>query len=192
MSKAWWQDRITNEEDRRRCGVENLEHRLRKMRFRWFGHVKCRDENSILGRVMELEVESRRPVGRPKKTWSKVLEEDMGKLNITEDIWQRIENNGGNSYHLELQKWETNDVYNENDDDDVFIMCSLCPLSSIKSLQIIIFYSFLENTIPSRFNKIITNKIIYFIHLENAIPSRFLTSIFGPSCNTLQLGTWDS
>ena len=35
---------------------------------------------------MELEVEGRRPVGRPKKTWSKVVEEDMKKLNITEDM----------------------------------------------------------------------------------------------------------
>ena len=30
---------ITNEEVRR-CGVVNLEHRLSKMRLRWFGHVK--------------------------------------------------------------------------------------------------------------------------------------------------------
>ena len=35
---------------------------------------------------MELEVEGRRPVGRPKKAWSKVLEEDMRNLNITEDM----------------------------------------------------------------------------------------------------------
>ena len=35
---------------------------------------------------MELEVEGRRPVGRPKKTWSKVVEEDTRKLNITEDM----------------------------------------------------------------------------------------------------------
>ena len=49
---------FTNEEVRRRCEVDNLEHRLRKMRLRWFGHVKRRDENSILcRRVMELEVE---------------------------------------------------------------------------------------------------------------------------------------
>ena len=34
---------------------------------------------------MELEVEGRRPVGSPKKTWSKVMEEDMRKLNITEN-----------------------------------------------------------------------------------------------------------
>ena len=35
---------------------------------------------------MELAVQGRRQVGRPKKTWSKVVEEDMRKLNITEDM----------------------------------------------------------------------------------------------------------
>ena len=69
-----------------RCWMENLEHRLRKMRLRWLGHVKRRDENSILRRAMELKVDGRRPVGRPKKIWSKVVEEDMRKLNITEDM----------------------------------------------------------------------------------------------------------
>ena len=33
-----------------------------------------------------MEVEGRRPVGRPKNTGSKVVEEDMRKLNITEDM----------------------------------------------------------------------------------------------------------
>ena len=79
-----------NEEVRRRFGVENLEHRLSKMRLRWFGHmhVKRRDGNSILRRVMELEVKgTRRPVGRPKKTWTKVVEEYTRMLfNIPEDM----------------------------------------------------------------------------------------------------------
>ena len=35
---------------------------------------------------MELEVEGRKPVGRPKKTWNKVVEEDMKKLNLAEDM----------------------------------------------------------------------------------------------------------
>ena len=38
----------------------------------------------ILRRAMEME--GRRPVGRPKKTWSKIVEEDMRKLNITENM----------------------------------------------------------------------------------------------------------
>ena len=71
------------------------------MRLRWFGHVKLRDENSILRRVMKLEVEGRRTVGRPKKIWSKVVDKNVRKLNITEDIWQRIENSGGNLYHFQ-------------------------------------------------------------------------------------------
>ena len=68
ISRERWQDRITNEELRRRCGVVNLEHKLRKTKLRWFSHVKRRDEISILRRSMELEVESKRAVGRPKKT----------------------------------------------------------------------------------------------------------------------------
>ena len=52
MSRVRWQDRITNEEARRRCRVENLEHRLRKMKLRWFGHIKRREENSILRRAI--------------------------------------------------------------------------------------------------------------------------------------------
>ena len=31
-------------------------------------------------------MEGKRPVGRPKKTWSKVVKEDMKKLNIMEDM----------------------------------------------------------------------------------------------------------
>ena len=77
MSRVRWQDKITNEEVRRKFGVKNLEHRLRKTRLRWFGHIKRRDESSILRRAMKLEVQGRRRVGRPKKTWSKVVEEDI-------------------------------------------------------------------------------------------------------------------
>ena len=51
-----------------------------------FWSCKRRDENSILRKAMGLEVEGRRPVGRPKKTWSKVVEEDMRKLNIRQDM----------------------------------------------------------------------------------------------------------
>ena len=51
MSRKRWQDmyRITNEEVRRRCGVENLEHRLRKTRLRWFGHVNVGMRIAYLG-----------------------------------------------------------------------------------------------------------------------------------------------
>ena len=66
--------------------MENLEHRLRKTRLRGFGHVKYRDKNSILRRAMELKMEGRRPVGRPRRPGKMVVEENLRKLNIIEDM----------------------------------------------------------------------------------------------------------
>ena len=73
---------------------------LSKIRLKWFGHLKRRDENSILRRAMELELEGRSPVGRPNKAWSKVVKEDMRKQNITEDMAEEEEDL---CLYLELQ-----------------------------------------------------------------------------------------
>ena len=48
-------------------------------------------------------MEGRKPVGRPKKTWSKIVEEYMRKLNITEDMAETIKDD---------------DDDDDNDDDD--------------------------------------------------------------------------
>ena len=92
------------------------------MRLKWFGHVKCRDENSILWRAMELEVEGRRPVGRPKKTLSKVVvEEDIRKLNIAEDMaegkkqWRQLITSNPRSGKLGARNEDNDD---DDDDDD--------------------------------------------------------------------------
>ena len=92
-------------------------------------------------------MEGRRPVGRPKKTGSKVVEEDMRKLNITEDmaedrkLWMKlisrptpgklgtvnkeeeddddIDRCGGQLLPVQLHpKWENADINNNNDNDD--------------------------------------------------------------------------
>ena len=58
MSRVRKQDKGTNEEIRTKCGVENLEHRLRKTSFRWFGHVVMRIA-CIHRRATGLELEGR-------------------------------------------------------------------------------------------------------------------------------------
>ena len=40
----------------------------------------------LIAYLGELEMEGRRPVGKQKKTWSKEVEGDLRKLNITEDM----------------------------------------------------------------------------------------------------------
>ena len=48
--------------------------------------IKYSNMISHIRRVMELEVEGRRSVGRLKQTWSKVAEEDIRKLKILENM----------------------------------------------------------------------------------------------------------
>ena len=52
---------------------------------------------------MELKVEGRRPVGRPKKTWSK-----------------GIENSGGNSYCIQPKSEKLGTLISEDDDDSTY------------------------------------------------------------------------
>ena len=50
-------DRISNEEVRRRAGIEKeLANRADKREFRWFGHVERMDEYCMARRVLMAEV----------------------------------------------------------------------------------------------------------------------------------------
>ena len=77
-------DRVASEEVARRCGVKPVLTVVREGRLRWFGHVKRREGEGLLGEVMELEVPGVRPRGRPKKQWKKNVEEDLREMNLTE------------------------------------------------------------------------------------------------------------
>ncbi len=66
-----------------RCGVDDLESMLRRERLHWFGHVKKAGEDMVLGALEILEVEGRRPVGRPRKTW-RCIQEDLALLGMDE------------------------------------------------------------------------------------------------------------
>ena len=98
MAHVRWEDRVTNVEVRRRCGVRDIIEVLRRSRLRWFGHVSRREEDHVLRRAMEMEVEGRRPRGRPRMRWRGCVEEDMGKMNIRREdvydrrVWERLTN----------------------------------------------------------------------------------------------------
>ena len=78
-----------------RCGVRELEVKLRKGRLRWFGHVRRAGGDRMM-RVVEMEVGGRRPVERPKKTWMKCIQQDMDLLGVNEELvqdreeWRRV------------------------------------------------------------------------------------------------------
>ena len=85
MAGVSLRDRVRTEEVARRCGVDVLEIVMRERRLRWFGHVRRREEDNPMRKVMDLEVDGRRPPGRPRKTWRKTVEEDMRLVGVREE-----------------------------------------------------------------------------------------------------------
>ena len=97
MAHVRWEDRVPTEEVRR-CGVKDIKDVLRRSRLRWYGHVRRREDDHILRRASEMEVEGVRPRGRPRRTWRRCVEEDMRETNIREETvynrreWERLLN----------------------------------------------------------------------------------------------------
>ncbi len=55
-------------EEVRRCGVKDVTEVLKRSRLRWYGHVRRREEDHILRRAAEMEVEGRKSKeGKRKK-----------------------------------------------------------------------------------------------------------------------------
>ena len=60
-------DRVSNEEVRRRAGIEmELASRADQRVLRWFGHVEKMDDYRIARRVLMAEVSGARVRGRPR------------------------------------------------------------------------------------------------------------------------------
>ena len=87
-------DRVSSDELLRRCGLVDVIEMISVRRLRWYGHVARSPSTAELGRVFGMEVEGRRPRGRPKKTWMNCVEQDLAKIRaLKEDA-------------LDRQRWE--------------------------------------------------------------------------------------
>ncbi len=65
------------------CGVDDLESMLRRESLHWYGHVKKAGKDMVLEALERLEVEGRRPLGRPQETW-RCTKEDLALLGMDE------------------------------------------------------------------------------------------------------------
>ena len=59
-------DHIRNEEIMEAATVQPITTHLMQKRLRWYGHVRRRDDSHMTRTVLDMEVESVRPRGRPK------------------------------------------------------------------------------------------------------------------------------
>jgi len=77
------QDRIPSKGFRERLGLDNIILVLQQNRLRWYGHVLQKEDNDLVKKCMEYEMEGARPRRRPKKTRREIVEKDchVRKLN---------------------------------------------------------------------------------------------------------------
>lgn len=84
-------DRVPSSELRDRLGIELVTDIVRRNLLRWLGHVLRKDDDDWVKRTLTYEVEGMRGRGRPRKTWSQVLEKDMKECGMRrEDARDRV------------------------------------------------------------------------------------------------------
>ena len=82
---------MSSKELSERTGIDDIALILQQNRLHWYGHVlRKKDDDDWVKKCMEYEVEGPRPRGRPKRTWTEVVEKDCQarKLN-KEDAMDR-------------------------------------------------------------------------------------------------------
>ena len=70
-------ERKTNAELRKSLGIKDIGEVMRWSRLRWMGHVLRKDMDDWVRRSMEMVIEGKRGMGRPRMTWVKAVESDM-------------------------------------------------------------------------------------------------------------------
>ena len=90
LGGVYMKNRLTSVELRMLVEVEPITTAIRSGRLRWYGHVMRKSYEDRVKKCMELRVDGRRPVGRPRRTWLESVEADMAELEIDkEDIYDR-------------------------------------------------------------------------------------------------------
>ena len=77
-------NRVRNEEVRRRVHVEKqLSERVDQSLLRWFGHMERMDEERMVKRVMNVDVEGNRTRGRPRLGWIEGVRKALRARDMT-------------------------------------------------------------------------------------------------------------
>ncbi|KAL7229474.1 hypothetical protein ACSBR2_008059 [Camellia fascicularis] len=79
--------RVRNEYIREWIEVVSIEDKLRENKLRWLGHMQRRPTEPVLKRCDTVMVDdSSREMGRPRLTWTSVVNRDMNLLNLTNEM----------------------------------------------------------------------------------------------------------
>ena len=82
-------DRQRNEDILEELGVTDILTKARQARLRWYGHLRRMNEESAPKKIWRMEIEGKRPRGRPQKRWMENVKEDMGLAGLRDEDTQR-------------------------------------------------------------------------------------------------------
>jgi len=74
-------DRVPSRELRESLGLDDIISVLQQNRLSWYEHVLRKEDNDWMKKCMEYEVEGAIPRGRPKKTWTEIVQKTAGHIN---------------------------------------------------------------------------------------------------------------
>ena len=57
--------------------------------LRWYGHLRRMNDESVPKKIWRMEIEGKRPRGRPQKRWMENVKEDMGLAGLRDEDTQR-------------------------------------------------------------------------------------------------------
>ena len=84
-----WSQHVTNEEVRRRAGVEEtVSQTVKRRRWAFIGHTLRRDRNHLARRALTWTPDGRRKRGRPKETYRRTVEKEMRELGF--HSWEAV------------------------------------------------------------------------------------------------------
>uniref|UniRef100_W5MYU3 Uncharacterized protein n=1 Tax=Lepisosteus oculatus TaxID=7918 RepID=W5MYU3_LEPOC len=76
-------EHVMNEEVRKTLKVAPITEKMRESRLRWYEDVLRSNDTSMAETALELNVEGRRPRGRPLTRWLDRLKDDMRLTKVT-------------------------------------------------------------------------------------------------------------
>jgi len=81
-------DRIENGVIRSKIGVAPIEDKMREAKLRWFGHVR-KSMDALVRRCENIDrLDCKRSRGRPRKSWSEAIINDLKTFSLVEDMTQ--------------------------------------------------------------------------------------------------------
>ena len=81
--KIYWPEKINNMELWARTGQGCGPEEIARRKWNWIGHTLRKPTSDIPRQALEWNLQGKRKVGRPVKTWRRSVEEELKQANIT-------------------------------------------------------------------------------------------------------------